>query len=537
MQNVFFSEVILQAEKSICASLRISTSILMENAGANSAGFIIKNFPANISKEILIVTGKGNNAGDGFVIARHLINAGYLLKILMLFPDSDLKGDALTNYDLLKNFKTEKLKLVYCKDHKTFRKEISPGEQIVIDAIFGVGFKGHFENRIKDIISTINNLEGKKVIAIDIPSGLNSYTQITDCINANYTLSMGAKKFQTLFYEGRERSGKITVMNIGVSDEDFSRYNLQKIFQVEANDIKKIIPERRINSNKYTNGKVFILAGSTGLTGAAYLCSMAALRAGSGAVVTGVPVSINDIMEVKLTEVMTLPLQETARKTLSLKCYDELKSKLDWADVVLIGPGISKNDETMQLVRKIVAENNLNYVIDADGIAAFKGNLNLLKGKKIILTPHLGEFANLIGKRDSDVKSNFYEIAKKFAKEFGVVLALKNSPTIITNGDEFYINSTGRENLATVGTGDVLTGIIAGIFSQSKNVHFDGRQLLINQTLIRPYPLPAVQSAIAGAHIHGLCGDNLFHKMGPDGLIASDLLSEIANAKRRLREN
>lgn len=508
MQNVFFNDEILSAEKKIYSSLQISPLILMENAGINSSRYIIRNFKNKINNGVVILTGKGNNSGDGFVIARHLVNENIPVKILMLYTEKEFKGDALINYKILKNLNFDILEIIYCKDDKAILKEILNENKIIVDAIFGVGFNGKPDTRIKNIFDTVNKLTDKIILSIDTPSGLYNYNQNSSCVKTDYTLTMGARKFHSMFYKGKENSGKIEVMNIGVSEKEFTKYNSNKIFLVEEEDVKKYLPVRKTNSNKYSNGKVFILAGSKGLTGAAYLCSESALRSGCGAVITGVPESINDIMENKLTEVMTLPLNETEDSTLSMKCYDEVSERLKWADTILIGPGLSKNDETMELVRNIVKKNDLNYVIDADGIFAFKDNLNLLRKRKIILTPHAGEFSGLIGKSSEEVINNFYELSTDFAKEYGTVLVLKNAPTIITNGKEFYINPTGKENLATAGTGDVLAGIISGIYSQNKN---------------------AVESAIAGAYIHGKCGDNLYKSKASGSMTAGDLIPEISN--------
>ncbi len=513
MENVFFSDDVLSAEKKIISSLNISPLILMENAGSNSARYILENYPDCTGNEIIIITGKGNNAGDGFVIARHLVNHNVPVKVLNLYKESELKGEALVNYRTLTNLKNNLLNISYCKDVKDCSKEIREENKIIIDSVFGAGFKGKMDNRIENIAEFINGLNEKVIIAIDIPSGLSSFSPNANSIKASVTLSMGVKKFNTLFYQGRENSGKIEVMNIGISESEFTKYNYKNIFQIEKDDIRKILPSRKINSYKYSNGKVFILSGSPGLTGASYLCSMSALRTGSGAVVTGVPKSSNEILEIKMTEVMTLPLAETENKTLSLNCYDEIISRLDWADTVLIGPGLSKNEQTHELVRKIVKENNLNFVIDADAISAFRGNLRFLKNKKIILTPHIGEFADLINKDINEVRDNFYELSKNFAKEHKITLVLKNSPTVVTTGDGFYINSTGRENLATAGTGDVLSGIISSLYSQTKNI---------------------LDSAIAGVFIHGMCGDRLYHRFGASSTLAGDLINEIPFVKNDL---
>lgn len=514
MQNIFFNDEVLDIEKRIYTSLKIPTLLMMENAGANAADLITKKISGKFSGTICIITGKGNNAGDGFVIARHLLNENISVKLIMLFRPDEIKGDAFVNYSVLKNIDNDKLEIIYCKDYKALNKEFVNDRQIIVDSIFGVGFKGEPDKRIKDIIDCINEKENKFIFSIDVPSGLLNYNQKSDSVRADMTLTMGAKKFGTMFYKGRENSGRTEVINIGIPEEEFTINNFRKIYQTEEGDVRKLIPKKGINSNKYSNGKVFILSGSIGLTGAAFLCSMSALRMGSGTVITGIPKSLNEIMEVKLTEVMTLPLPETKDFSLSLKCYDEIKKKLSWADAVLIGPGLSKNEETMELVRKIVTENNLNYVIDADAISAFKGNLNLLKNKKIIMTPHLGEFSNLLGKDNEEVKNNFYELSKNFVKEYKITLVLKNSPTVITNGAEFYINSTGKENLATAGTGDVLSGIIASLLSRSGDL---------------------TGSAIAGTFIHGMCGDRLYDTRGIS-TIAGDLINELPDVIKYLTE-
>ncbi|MDQ3020832.1 MAG: NAD(P)H-hydrate dehydratase [Bacteroidota bacterium] len=513
MVNVFFNDEVLAAEKKIYTSLQVPAIILMENAGANSAKKILNKITNIHNNKVIIITGKGNNAGDGFVVARHLSNSNFDVKILMLYPEKELKNDALINYSILKNSRNKYIDILYCKDYKAVKKETTDSNFIIIDAIFGVGFKGKMDKRIEDVIKFVNQLKEQYIISLDVPSGLYFYNQDEVCIKANETLTMGVKKFHTLFYKGKENSGKTEIMNIGISKDEFTNQNFKNIFEIEENDIKKIIPQREINSNKYSNGKVFILSGSKGLTGAAYLCSQSAMQTGSGAVVTGIPQSLNEIMEIKLTEVMTLSLSETENSTLSLKCYDEIKSRLKWADTILIGPGLSKNEETMELVRKIVIENDLNFVIDADAISAFKGKLNYLKKRKIILTPHLGEFSNLTGRKTEEVKSNFYELSKNFAKEYKVILVLKNSPTIITDGENFFINSTGKENLATSGTGDVLSGIIAGIYSQTGN---------------------ALNSAVTAVYIHGKCGDNLYECTGSSSMLASDMIDEISVVKNQL---
>lgn len=514
MENVFFNDEVLTAEKEIIANLKIPSIILMENAGKGSADHIIKNHITDKSREVVIICGKGNNAGDGFVTARHLSADGVKVKVITLFRESELKGDALTNYLILKKLSDGNLKILFCRSGIDIAKEISIENKVIIDSIFGIGFKGKPDGRMNSVFENINSLRNKTLISLDCPSGFYSYSQKTLCIKPDVTLMMGVRKFHTLFYRGREVSGKTELINIGINSDEFTEYNVRKIFRIQNSDISEIIPSRDINSHKYSNGKVFILAGSPGLTGAACLCSMSALRSGAGAVITGIPESLNDIMEVKLTEVMTLPLPETERKTLSLSSYNKIAEKLKWADSVLIGPGLSDDSETHELIRKIVKENDNNFVIDADAISAFRNDLKLLKGKRIILTPHLGEFARLTGNTTDFIRDNFYELSSEFVRKHKVTLVLKNSPTVIADESGFYINSTGRENLATAGSGDVLSGIIAGLLAQSGNLK---------------------NAALAGVYLHGSCGDKLYYQNGESGMVAGDLIGKISEVKNEIR--
>jgi NAD(P)H-hydrate epimerase len=514
MKSVFFNNEVLEAEKNIISNLNIPSLVLMENAGMNSANFIYDVCKKENSDEIVILAGKGNNAGDGFVIARHLSNLNIKSSVVLFYPESDLKGDALINFNVIKNI-GDKIKIISSDGLIDYLKTVLRLKLLFVDSVFGIGFKGELDGRIKNLFSEINKIKNKKVIAIDTVSGLKNYFDKDEYLNADFTLTMGIKKFNSVFDKGREVSGKIVVMNIGIEGEEFDRYNSRKIFEVESADFKNFIPKRGINSNKYTNGKLFVLAGSAGFTGASYLCSLASLKMGCGAVILGLPESLNPILESKTTEVITFPLEETEEKSLSGFAFQKIEEKIKWSNAVLIGPGIGRNPETLALVRRIVTECDVTAVLDADAIFAFKGYLELLKkqDKKIILTPHYGEFSNLTGIKTEDIKNNIYEISVEFARKYNIILVLKNSPTIVTDGDEFYINSAGRENLATIGSGDVLSGIIAGVLAQNKN------------------PL---KSALAGTYIHGRCGDILYEKTGPDSTIASELISELQNVKKEL---
>ncbi len=510
MENIIDVKDVLNIEKNLMNKLSLPSLILMENAGLRSADFILQKFNEQKGGNILILLGKGNNAGDGMVIARHLISKNIIPYIYFLYPQQEYKNDAKINYDILKNIIPDDYIYGYENFEKSFDK-LNNEELIIVDAVFGVGFKGVQDDITKKVFGYVNRNKKGMVIAIDVPSGLSGKIEPENIIlKADFTLSMGVKRLNTIYGGGREFCGEIMKIELGIGEDEFE--NPQKIFMVEKHDVKEMMPgKRKINSNKYSAGKVFVLAGSRGYTGAGYLSSMSALRAGAGAVIIGFPESLDKIFEIKLTEVIKKPLPENKEHGLSEGAFDEIIELIQWSDVTLIGPGLGRSDETQNLIRNIVQYVDKPLVIDADGLYAFKGNTGLLKKDKnqIIITPHYGEFANLLGINYNDIKNNFVDYTQKFADEHNLTLILKNSPSLVTQGNEIYLNSTGSENLATVGTGDVLAGIVSGIYSQS---------------------IDPLKSAAAANYVHGMCSDILKNKNCGNSLIAGDLIELIPQA-------
>lgn len=521
MKNVFFNTDVLAVEKKLMEKYNIPSIVLMENAGMKSAEIIWDYFIKENCSRIVILAGKGNNAGDGYVIARHLHSKNLSddvyapIHIFQCYPVSDLKGDALINFNIVKElFRSDYFEVFDDATKLIDIAEIENEKILFIDAVFGIGFKGTLDEKIKNIFSDITQyVENKFVIAIDTPSGLDDFTDAEDCLKADLTITMGVRKFNTLFYIGKELTGKTEIVDIGITGTKFDDYNDKEIYLIEQGDTFFDEIQRSVNSHKYNNGKLFILAGSEGFTGAAYFASQSALRAGCGSVILGIPEGLNAIMESKTTEVITLPLK--SEKYLTNESYDRINEKLEWSDAVLIGPGLGRESDTMSFVRNLVKKYDCKFVIDADGLFAFKGHLDYLKKEvcSVILTPHFGEFANLLDISVEDLKKDFYNIAKEFAQKYNVLLILKNAPTVITNGTGFYINSCGRENLATIGSGDVLSGIVASLLAQSGDVF---------------------NSSISGVYLHSMCGDKLYDKFGSSGTIAGDLIEQIPVVKNEI---
>ena len=523
MKSVFYNTDVLDVEKKLMEKYNIPSLLLMENAGANSAKLIWDYFVNENCTRIVILAGKGNNAGDGFVVARHLLNFNLNqedyapVNIFLCYPPDSLKGDALTNFKIVNElFKSDYYEITSDVDRLNNLLDTENEKILFVDAVFGIGFTGELDDNIKNIFADISQYADKKfVIALDTPSGISSYSIADGCLKADVTIFMGVRKINTMFYEGREASGKLHLVDIGIPYDRFDEFNNKNIFLFEKEDTCLEEAVRSINSHKYNNGKLFVLAGSEGFSGAAYLSAQSALRTGSGAVILGVPESLNPAMEAKTTEVITLPLK--SEKYLTNDSFDVVTKKVEWCDAVLLGPGIGRESVTMSFIRSVVKKFDKNFVIDADGIFAFKDHLDLLKKEKcsIVLTPHFGEFANLLGISADDLKKDFINIAKKFASDYNVVLVLKNSPTIITDGNTVLVNSTGRENLATIGSGDVLSGIIASLVSQIKDVS------LLNV-------------AASGVYLHGYCGDKLYDSYGCSGTIAGDLIELIPSSKNEI---
>lgn len=521
MKNIFFNTDVLSVEKKLMDKYNIPSIILMENAGMKSAEIIWDYFIKENCSRIVILAGKGNNAGDGYVIARHLYSKNISddfyapIHIFQCYPSSELKGDALVNYGIAKElFRSDYYEIFDDVTRLIDISEIDNEKILFVDAVFGIGFKGKLEDKVKNIFADITQFVNDKfIIAIDTPSGLDDYTDASDCLKADVTISMGARKFSTMFFSGKEFSGDIKIVDIGISNSKFDDFNEKEIFLVERHDTFFDDIQRGINSHKYNNGKLFVLAGSEGFTGAAYLAAQSALRTGCGSVILGIPEGLNAIMESKTTEVITLPLKSD--KYINKESIDRIQEKIEWSDAILIGPGIGRETETLSLVRNLVRKYDKNFIIDADGLYAFKGHLDILNKEycSVILTPHFGEFANLLEITTEDLKKDFYNIAKEFALTHNVVLALKGSPTVITKGKEFYVNSCGRENLATIGSGDVLSGIIASLTAQSGDL---------------------LNSSISGTYLHGFCGDKLYDKFGDSGTVAGDLIELIPFAKNEI---
>jgi NAD(P)H-hydrate epimerase len=431
------------------------------------------------------------------------------VKVFLLGKGKDLKGDALTNYKKLKKMKMA-VKEIAAKNIDELEKALA-GAGVVVDAVFGTGFSGEPRGVAAAGIEAMNEAEAP-IIAVDIASGVNATTgEAGLAVAADLTVTMALPKRGHALHPGRSLTGELAVVDIGIP-VDVVAANDPGVYFMQPEDIAGALPLREPDAHKWSCGAVAAVCGSTGFTGAAALTCTSALRAGAGLVTLAVPKSLNTIMEVKLTEVMTLPVAETRDGSFSVKAATRIKKLIENADAVAIGPGLSLNTETQQLVRRLVPKLGRPTVLDADGINAFAGKARKLAGLDfpLVITPHAGELSRLTGIDKSAIEMERIDAARYVATELGLVLVLKGAPTVVAEPQgSVYIIPTGNEGLATAGSGDVLTGVIAGFLAQG---------------------VDAIPAACCGAYVHGLAADMLRENMGHYGFLAGDVREMIPMA-------
>lgn len=484
---------------------------LMQRAGAKVAQ-TAQEMLAGKGRSVVVVSGGGNNGGDGFVAARLLHEVGFSVRVFVLASAKKLSSDASTNFAKIKDL--TRATFLSKEALSSFVKTTGEAD-LIIDAIFGTGFSGKPESLAKKVIEVVNQ-SGAEVLSVDIPSGVEADTGRVygEAIKATRTVTFGLPKLGCLASPGASFTGYLSVADIGFPSKLLERKGYLNLATPE--ELSRKLPQRKPDTHKKECGKVFVLAGSVGMTGAAAMTSQAALRAGAGIVTLGVPQSLNEIMEEKLTEVMTYPLTETAERTLDAGAYDEVVKKVKEFDVLAIGPGLTEHESTVKLVRDLLENVKLPVVLDADGLNALAGQTPLLKKRsaETIITPHPGELGRLVGKTAAEVQEDRVGLAKKAATQWKVVCVLKGTRSVIADpSGEVFINSTGNAGMASAGTGDVLTGIISSLWAQG---------------------LKCLHAAVLGTYLHGLAGDMATKDKTIYGLVATDLIEYLPRAIKSL---
>jgi len=486
----------------------IPSLILMENAGRSLAQALPKHIPHLSRCHIVVIAGKGNNGGDGLCVARHLLNAGAPVEVFIAGSPDELSEETRTQAEILER---SAAKIFYLADGKLSRLKASLQQSdLVIDALLGIGVKGPVRGILQPIIEQINRCKAF-VIAVDLPSGVDADTGHVSnvAVEADLTVTLEYPKLGLLLYPGRDYAGEIIVTPMGYPSA------LKKAFQssmewVDEEYVRPRLPGRKAYSHKGDYGRLLLIAGSRGLSGAAMLAAEAALRSGAGLVYMGYPQSLSAVIESRLLEAVKFPLPEVAG-ALSEQALETIEALMSepGMDVLAIGPGLSRQPSVVKMIHKLLPKVKIPLVIDADGLNA----LATPQGRRIIkqlkasaiLTPHPGELARLMDQEVSAIEADRVGIARKSARDWGVVLVLKGVPTVTAlPSGELFINSTGNSGLATGGSGDVLTGLIAGLIAQG---------------------MAPEEAAPTGVYLHGLLADRLKPKLGERAMLPRDLLA------------
>jgi len=489
--------------------------VLMENAGVRIVDVLLSRFPRVDRERVVVVAGRGNNGGDGLVVARHLQNRGGKPKVLLLAPKDDVKGDAALNLTIAEKSGVEVVDASTELCWKKARPSLSRAT-VIVDAIFGTGLTKPAEGLFAAAINDLNQAAGFKV-AVDIPSGLSSDTfrLIGPAVKADLTVALAAPKIGHVFPPAADFVGDLVCADIGIPPFLFQGHKL-KLELVERPRVAPFFRTRKRDGHKGSYGHVFILSGSWGKTGAAVMAARAAYRSGAGLVTVGTPAGCVPVIAKSTVELMTEPLAETETKSLSSAALPRVLELLKGKNVVVVGPGISTHPSTAELVRSLIPRLKVPAVIDADGVNVLAGHLDVLKkaGVQVVLTPHPGEFARLTGRTVEEVLETRLDLAPRFAREHGLILVLKGYRTLVAAPDgRLFVNTTGKPGMATGGSGDVLSGIVASFIGQEKDV---------------------LEATLAAVYLHGLSGDLAAARLSERAVVAGDLIRFLPPAVKSL---
>ncbi len=517
-------------------TLDVPGGLLMESAGravAEEAIEVLNDAGLGREGRVSVLCGAGNNGGDGYVAARHLHMAGYSVRILSTKPTTDLKGDAAANFKRALHLGLDPFVVPasLSEDGEQGAELLSllSASDVIIDAIFGTGLDREVTGNVAPLIRILNDVaEDICVIAVDLPSGLHADRGIClgETVRATRTLTLGSPKLGLCLEPGRSLSGKIRVARIGIAEETPETVSSARLLRKRG--VGQVLPERSPSNHKGSFGHVLVVAGSSGKTGAAALAAWGAGRGGAGLITVAVPHTLQPILETKCTEAMTTSLAETARHGLALEAEKAVLEVAQGKQCVALGPGIGQEAETQELIRRLLPQIEIPVVLDADGLNALVGfgpegveqsdPLRVLRERSAqsVLTPHPGEASRLLDWTNREINQDRVAAARELALRAGCVVLLKGPGSVIADAHgHVVINPTGDVSLATGGTGDVLTGLVASFLAQG---------------------LEAFDAAALAAYVHGFAADRISSRSGSAGLLAEELSQAIPPCMKELRE-
>ena len=499
---------------------------LMENAGFNLYLALEEMLDDVMTSDIAIICGKGNNGGDGFVLARQLLQRGVFPDIFLLADKDSVQGDAAVNLQAL--LKSD-YPVVEITDEESWADvaDALPPYDVVVDAILGTGICKPLEGLFAQVVADINESE-IPVLSVDIPSGMYSDAMEAEGLTvwADRTITFTAPKIAHILHPAQEAIGDLEIVPIGTPPALLEKSDYYVNLLTREETAEYLLP-RPISSHKGTYGHVALIAGSRGKTGAAGLSSNAALRSGSGLVTALVPETVQDVLAAYQTELMTEGLPANGTGSFSRKAAAPVLKLLKGKSAAGIGPGLTTATETIEFVHAVVQQSSVPLVIDADGINAFQGCLEALSNDKeqpLVLTPHPGEFSRLTGVSSQEILRNQIEVSREFCKKHSVWLVLKTfRPLVVSPEGTVFVSPMGNPGMASAGMGDVLTGVLTSLI---------GQYAAINKS----DPGDITRAVCLGVFLHGLAGDLAAEETGWEALIAGDVLESLADAYQLLEE-
>jgi NAD(P)H-hydrate epimerase len=508
-----------EMDRQTIESFGLPGRILMENAGRGATRVLMDRYPDITAYAVGVVAGRGNNGGDGFVIARYLFQHGVDVRVYLLSDSGKLQGNAAENFHLLAELGVPVAEMTDENAFNKVRGEMAH-RQLWVDAILGTGLNSDVRGFFKTVIEFINSTN-RPVLSVDIPSGLHTDTgkPCGVCIAATVTATFAFPKIGHIQFPGAEYVGDLHVIDIGIPPYIARQTGPRQHLMTPA-AIRQMLKPRPADMHKGGAGHLLIAAGAPGKTGAAAMSALSAMRAGAGLVTLGVPESLNPVLEPQVLEPMTIGLKETPNGALSDDAADAILELLSDKRCLALGPGIGTDPATARLAHRLVQESPVPVVVDADGLnnLALEPEILINAHSPVILTPHPGEMARLINQTPKDVQADRVGYARRFAESYKVHLILKGARTVIAHPDgHTHINPTGNPGMASGGMGDVLTGLISSFICQG---------------------YPPETAAQIGVFLHGAAADDLARSMGPFGYMASDVMNQLPmTIKHLMRED
>jgi hydroxyethylthiazole kinase-like uncharacterized protein yjeF len=499
------------ADRRTIDEIGIPSIVLMENAGRQAVAAMEAAFEDLADSQVGVICGHGNNGGDGFVVARTLIQRGVDVGVFLLGSVAEITGDARTNLEVLGRIGLTVVEITSAQEWELHFSELSECD-LIVDAILGTGFRGHLSGLLETVVADVNAL-GVPVVAIDLPTGLSADTHVVEgsAIEASMTVTLGAPKLPLVFPPADSHGGDLVIADIGIPMPVFDELEGDYLELLTRERMRELVPSRPADSHKGDFGRVLVIAGSLGRTGAAHLAATGALRSGAGLVTIATPRSCVPIIAAMAPEYMTEALDETPSGTVDYAAVDRV---LDiQADVIAVGPGLGQSPGTSAFVQSLIERAGVPLVLDADALNAFVGEPERLMGRDgvdVIITPHPGELARLMGLSIEELQNDRLKFAREFAASHKVHVILKGHRTLVAGPDgRTFVNLTGNAGMATGGTGDLLTGMVAAWFAQL---------------------LDAEAASKLAVYLHGTAGDLAEADEGEVALIASDIAARLGDA-------